>query len=378
MIQKVSGVVPAGARWIEFPSSQQAVSTGARQIRIAEPAIASDVAMMLAGYLSERLGANLAYSRSPEQFADGWETHTYAFQFQTGSALAPVFDRPLVLRIYPSRECLGRARHEFAVLRHLFGLGFPVTEPLLLEEDCRYFGGPFLIRAEAPGDTLLRAMLRRPRRLWTGPRQMAALQARLHQLSTDGFPDPPEPLLPRSLDEMAEDIRSAGWRELVPGLDWLSTHRPAAPAAPKILHLDFHPMNLIRESSGLLVPIDWTDSDVGDPHADIGTSLVLSECTPPKNTTTLDRLGVGAGRFFFVRWYLRAYRKRMPIDGTKLAYYRAWAALRRLCRYGKWLNGGPRSGVCKACAVRQIQPGDWKILEAYFERWTEVQVRLFS
>jgi aminoglycoside phosphotransferase (APT) family kinase protein len=377
MIQKIGGGISVPRRRVDFPTTQGPAAPIAKQTRLANPTLASDVARVLADYLLERLEGSIAYKRLPVEFTEGWETHTYAFQLDGGS-LPAAYELPLVLRIYPYRESIPRARHEFAVLEHLFGRGFPVTAPLFLEENCRYFGGPFLIRAEAPGQTLFKAMLQRPRRLWTGPRQMAALQARLHQLPVDGFPNSPESLLTRSLEQIADDIRSAGWRGLVPGLDWLVEHAPPSPAASRILHLDFHPINLIRQENGVLVPIDWTEADVGDPHADVATSLVLAECTPPKDTTLLDRAGVGVGRLFFVRWYLRAYRRHLPIDWNRLAYYRAWAALRRLCRYGDWLEGGSGACVCKASAAQKIQPRELHILEDYFEKRTGVSVHTLT
>ena len=85
---------------------------------------------------------------------------------------------------------------------------------------------------------------------------------------------------------------------------------------------------------------------------------------------------VAAGRPFFVRRYLRAYREHFPIDTKKLAYYRAWAALRRLCRYGKWLTAGAACATCKPCAIQHITRSDLASLETYFRRWTGVRVRL--
>jgi aminoglycoside phosphotransferase (APT) family kinase protein len=335
------------------------------------------VATVLNRYLSKRLqSSSLTFQKLPEEYPDGWETHTYSFHLRSSGRLPRSFGGPLIARIYLDRQGIARARHECAVMRHMRQLRFPVTEPLLLEEKCHYFGGPFFLRTEACGETLLRVMLRRPRKLWMAAGSMAALQARLHQLPAHGFPVPAEPLLARSLQELAEDIRAAGWKGLLPGLNWLVSHRPDPPSDPRILHLDFHPMNLIQQADGSVVPIDWPESDIGDPHADVATSLVLTECTPAKNTGPLDRVSVWVGRAWFVRWYLRTYRRRMGLDESTLVYYRAWAALRRLCRYGKWLNANGISGVCKPSAVARIHPADWRILETYFEKWTGIRVRL--
>jgi aminoglycoside phosphotransferase (APT) family kinase protein len=337
--------------------------------RTANPASASEVASLLGTYLSMRWNADgLSYIKWPTELTDGWETYSYSFQFESS--------RPLLLRVYPNRGGLSQARHEFAVMGHLRDLDFAVPEPLLLEEDCAYFGGPFLIRTEALGSSLFRTMLGRPWMLLTCPRQMAALQAELHRLPGKGFPACPAPLLERSLEQLADDIHAGGWQGLSRGLDWLLSHAPAPPRMPRILHLDFHPINIIQQADGTLALIDWSEADFGDPHADIGTTLVLAECTPAKSVSRLAQLRVAAGRPFFVRRYLRAYREHFPIDTKKLAYYRAWAALRRLCRYGKWLSAGEACGTCKPCAIQLIKRSDLASLETYFRRWTGVRVRL--
>jgi aminoglycoside phosphotransferase (APT) family kinase protein len=364
------GLTPDGIGF--FPARNK--STASR--RFADPANVADVAILLRRYLADRLNiGDLAFHKPPEEYPDGWETHTYSFQLQNTGRLPRRLRGRLIARIYLDRQGIARARHELEAMKHVRRLGFPVAEPLLLEEKCRYFGGPFFLRREAVGETLFKSLLRRPWKVWQLAGRMAALQARLHALPVAKFPAKPTSLLERSLDELAGDIHDAGWSGLTPGLRWLVNHRPEPPRAASILHLDFHPMNLIAQSDGNVVPIDWTEADVGDPHADIGTTLVLVECTAPKNRTLLDRLTVRAGRLWFVRWYLRTYGWRLPIDRETLTYYRAWAALRRLCRYGKWLDNRGICGVCKPCAVQQIRREDWQVLEAYFERWTGVRVR---
>ena len=178
MLQRKTEAVSPAPRRVDFSSRQGVAPVSATPKRIANPALASEVALLMGNYLSKRWNTNgLTYVKLPTELADGWETYTYSFQVQSPKPLPAACCRPLILRVYPNREGVPRAHHEFAVLSHLNKTEFPVTEPLLLEDNCRYFGGPFLVRKEAPGDTLLRAMLGRPWKLWSGPRQMAALQS---------------------------------------------------------------------------------------------------------------------------------------------------------------------------------------------------------
>src|SRR5207244_10226158 len=93
---------------------------------------------------------------------------------------------------------------------------------------------------------------------------------------------------------------------------------------------------------GALVVLDWSEADVGDLHADVGTTVMFMDCLPPVKVTRLQRLAILAGRFVFLSRYLHAYRRNLPIEEKKLSYYRALAAFRRLCNYGRWLQDGPQ------------------------------------
>src|SRR5262249_10261515 len=142
------------------------------------------------------------------------------------------------------------------------------------------FGGPFLVMERVPGRILLRAMLRRPWIFLHFPAQMAETHARLHTLPVEGFPAPPGPFLGRHLDEMRAAVARHDLPGLAPGLGWLEAHRPAEAAAPSILHMDFHPLNLIEREDDSLVVLDWTYADLGDPHADVATTLLILDCVP--------------------------------------------------------------------------------------------------
>jgi aminoglycoside phosphotransferase (APT) family kinase protein len=256
------------------------------------------------------------------------------------------------------------------------GLGYPAPRPVLLEEGCGTFGGPFLVVERVPGPTLLRAMLGKPWLLFHFPAQMAAMQARLHALPPGDFPAPPGPFLERHLSETRAAIARHGLAGLLPGLDWLHARRPPEPASPSILHLDFHPLNLIERADGSLAVLDWTYSDRGDPHADVATTLLLLDCFPAAGRNLWERLSLGVGRPVVARRYHSAYARLQPLDEVQLAYYRAWSALRHLVRYGGWLRAGPEAAGCKCSLVEHAGPGLLTALCHYFRRWAGVEVSL--
>jgi aminoglycoside phosphotransferase (APT) family kinase protein len=338
---------------------------------------ARDVATVLLDYFQTRLGrSRLAFTEVPTAYCDGRETYCYHFQLQSPDPLPPSFAQPLTVRIYSGPAGLPRARQEILVQRHLYQLKYPVPEPLLLEEDCAYLGGPFLVMAQVRGQTLLHTLLSRPWRIWSAPARMAQMHVRLHELPTDGFPARPGCLLTRQLDEMAGIVDDHGLHGLRPGLDWLFTHRPSPPRDPRILHLDFHPLNLIEDANRSLVVIDWNAADLGDRHADVGTTLMLMECLPSIEVTRLDRLAIRIGRVLFLPRYLHTYQRYLALEESKLAYYRVLAGFRRLCNYGRWLQDGPQISGNKPAMLRCITDGHRQRLERYFRKWTSVSVRL--
>jgi aminoglycoside phosphotransferase (APT) family kinase protein len=358
------------------PGKTGAGTRAATKALSADPASASTVAAVLLAYLEDRLGLHgLGYRRPPTPNLDGWETYLYHFQLH-GDDLPQDWEGPLTLRIHADRRGLPRARREFEVPQHLARLGYPVPRPLLKEEACEVFGGPFLIMEEVPGPVLLRAMLAQPWNLLFFPDQIAATHARLHELPTDGFPALPEPYLPRRLRELRKALAEHHFEGLAAGLDWLEAHAPPQPAVPSILHLDFHPLNLIARDDGTLVVLDWTYADLGDPHADVATTLLFLEAFPLPAHNWWERLALPLGRLVQARRYLRAYRRRRPLDEGRLSYYRAWSALIHLVRYGCWLRAGPKACDCRADASEHTTPDLIESLCRYFHRWAGIDLRL--
>lgn len=345
-----------------------------------QPAVADsppEVAGVLLRYLGRRLGLdNLAYAAPPAELSSGWETYTYEFRLRDSDPLPRPFAGPLVLRAFVCPQGLPAARREFAVTQFLARSNFPVPEPLLLEESSSYLRGPFLLRPRVPGRPLLKTALRYPWTLFSTAEVLADTHARLHAVPAEAFSSAGDWALERSLDEGARAIRRCGLDGLRDALHWLNAHRPPRPPSPSILHLDFHPLNLIRKGGEPPIVLDWTESGVGDYHADVGMTLMLLECAPPDDLGPWDRFCAWVGRSVFRAWYLHAYGKRARLNEEKLAYYRAWAAFHRLCRYGRWLRVGPAETGYKPSAVRHLKPGHLRKMARYFHAWSGVSITL--
>jgi hypothetical protein len=173
------------ARPYSFPTSAPPPALApAPRPRRADPGCAVAVAATLVDYLAARLGVpGLAYAARPAPVGDGWEGYLYSFQLHgvglpAAAGLRATWDRPLVLRIRASPAALPQARREEEVPRFLSRLRYPVAAPLLLEEDCGHFGGPFLIMEQVPGQPLLQVMLEQPWNVLHFPARMAEAHAR--------------------------------------------------------------------------------------------------------------------------------------------------------------------------------------------------------
>src|SRR5262249_37180897 len=153
-----------------------------------------------------------------------------------------------------------------------------------------------------------------------------------HQLPSAGFLAQSSDFLDVSLRGLKDAIGNSGMESLAPGLDWLARHRPPPPAKPSILHMDFHPLNLIRPPDRQVVVIDWTLAELGDPHADVAKTLMLLDCVSVKRQRIWQRLEVAVGRGFLRALFLRACYRLRPLDADLLTYYQALAALNWLVR----------------------------------------------
>jgi len=180
-----------------------------------------------------------------------------------------------------------------------------VPQPLWIHTDCERFGGPFLLMDRIPGETLFHDALARPWALSPLSARMADLHLLLHQLPTQGLATSAADFLDRRLNELSELIAAYELGGLQLGLDWLSSHRPAPGNEAAIVHLYWHPLNLIRDNDGRLWALDWSESDVGDPHADVAMAMVLLRYAPVEYRNRWETIAVPLGRDWTVRryWY---------------------------------------------------------------------------
>lgn len=198
---------------------------------------------------------------------------------------------------------------------------------------------PALLIDWCAGQTLLAALRADPRRAWALAQAFGATQARLHAAA------PPVAL--------REDGRS--W------IDWKAGGagalgerlRAVASDEPSILHLDYHPLNVMVDAGRVSGLIDWANVHVGDRRADVARTLtlLLFAPLPPDGSVRLIR---AASRILATGWR-RGYRSVAgPLGGMALFY--AWAG----------------AVLINDFAPRVDQPGGW-LRAAHLDparRWT--------
>jgi aminoglycoside phosphotransferase (APT) family kinase protein len=114
------------------------------------------------------------------------------------------------------------------------------------------------------------------------------------------------------------------WVDLAPPDDALDAClRSAATRAPALLHLDYHPMNVLIDRDQISAVIDWTNARGGDPRADLArTALLLRYAPLLDDDSTCNARRVR--RQFHAGWR-EGYRAMMGAPGEMAALY-AWAA----------------------------------------------------
>jgi aminoglycoside phosphotransferase (APT) family kinase protein len=343
----------------------------------AAPTPAPAVAEEFLFYLQVRKGWDgLGYVRAPEPVLDGWETYTYRLQLRGGRGLPGALLRPLALRVYAGPEGLPALRRDWAWQRRLCRKDFPVARPLLREEDPTFLGGPFLLREWAEGETMFSRLARDYLAFAWAPWQLADLHARLHRTPARGLPAPARPLLDRELDEFEAAAAVPGLGGLAAGVEWLRKRRPPDAEPPCPVHLDLHPKNVIVRGRRCAAVLDWSECDLGDRHADVAMTLLHMKTSPVDVASPWTRLVLPAGRDLARMMFYNGYRRLLPIDRDRVRYYQAWAAMRRLSRYGLWVLVGPHLHHHRPDARMHVRADHVAAVEREFERHSGVAARL--
>jgi aminoglycoside phosphotransferase (APT) family kinase protein len=281
--------------------------------------------------------------------------------------------RDLVVRVYYRTTSQEHIRNEYEVQSLLFGRGYPAPEPFLLELGDSPLGAPFMVMARLQGENMLDLVL--SPRIWRTlalVRALADAQYRLHSLrwsdeelaSLRALPvaEGPYGFVDRMLAWSQELIEQHGFEALERPLRWLEARRDSVPChRAAMLHMDYHPANLLVQGDKITGVLDWSNSQFGDVHADVAATVVLVTTAGGSPRGLVGR-AVLAGRGLLVRLYLRFYRRRMALDPHYLRYYQALIALQRIAYFATLHAIGPEALGMPSGTLAQVGATDLRPL----------------
>ncbi len=242
--------------------------------------------------LSRYLGAAVDRVRV---LASGWETTVFEFALASPSPRLPELPPriALVLRFYQGLQADEKGRRESRSIERLYSVRYCVPRPYVFEQDHGALGAPFMILERLGGGPLF-STTSFPQAFKTfslGFFGFVRAQVRLHRLSParhelrdipqslqpEATP-PGTPLLDRALALIAERVEKGPLPGLKDALRRLAARAGVYRVAePSVVHMDYHPLNVLVDGVRVTGVIDWVNTDVGDRHLDAAmTAAILS------------------------------------------------------------------------------------------------------
>ncbi len=284
-----------------------------------------DIAQRLTAYL-------VAPVAGMSILASGWETTVFEFTLEAPSkSFAIPAGEPMVLRFYQGSAADAKGAREHVTIDRLFAAGYPVPRPYTFEGDNRALGAPFLIMQRLAGGPLftVRSFPNAFRTFSMAFFSFVRAQSKLHKLDPasadlceiprayapiDGTSSV-SPLLDRILAIIANRVDNGPLPGLRDALN-LVTQRASKfrNSRDSLVHMDYHPLNVMVQGVRVTGVIDWVNTDVGDRHLDAAmTAVILSSSALQKPRMMRDNL-VGNGlRASIAALYMPLYHAMAPM-----------------------------------------------------------------
>jgi aminoglycoside phosphotransferase (APT) family kinase protein len=348
----------------------------------------AEIQSRLADYLGTRL-------YSLKVLASGWETTVFEFATDAASPRVPEIPArtPLVLRFYQGVLADDKIARENHVMAKLAALGYCVPKPYGFEPCRDVLGAPFLIMERVEGGPLFatRSFPHAFRTFSLGFFAFVRAQTRLHQfdLRKTGLDDIPRaysaagvetraPLLDRVLAIIAKRVEEGplpGLREALERLHSRAAQFRVAP--PSIVHMDYHPQNVLVRGMRVTGVIDWVNTDIGDRHLDAAmTAAILSSSAMEHPRWMRDNMAGNSLRALFASLYIPLYHAMAPLEFERFRYSQAVASLLRLSMLGMMRTRGAEVVGFRPEAIGEVTPAVVRLLSRYAARKSGAQVGL--
>jgi aminoglycoside phosphotransferase (APT) family kinase protein len=167
---------------------------------------------------------------------------------------------------------------------------------------------PVLLLSWCPGVPLRDAIRRRPWNALALGVAFGRTQARIHQI-------------PSPVEWPAQPTDWIGWAG--PNEYRLQAAlRQLARPTPTLLHLDYHPLNVLVDGRQITAVLDWANARIGDPRADVARTYTILMVEP--NTPGRQPLALSLARWLLAWSWRRGY-EQVAGTLTDMAWFYAWA-----------------------------------------------------
>lgn len=270
----------------------------------------------------------------PQPVTGGWDTEMWRFRTSEGGEH--------VLRVYPSLERETGLRLEQAALAAAAEAGLPVAR---VEAAGVFDGLPMLVLSWLDGEPLLAHLQRRPWRVRGLGRELGRMQARLHEV--------PPPCLMQA-GAPGSWLAWTGVSTVVEQTERLCT----SVGTGSLIHLDFHPLNVLTDGRRITGILDWGSSAAGDPRADVGRTAALLRAGPLPPGPLKPFLSLFRNAFYHA--WRRGYEDATSVK-VEASPFMAWGAATWLADIER--NVGNAEGWADDAGVRSAQQ--------WLRRWTD-------
>jgi aminoglycoside phosphotransferase (APT) family kinase protein len=292
---------------------------------------------------------------------NGWESDVYAFEVLYGPSTART-RQSMILRIFPGTNAEEKARSEYRAIDGLYRMGYPVPQVYRLETSSAVLDQPFILMEKIEGRLLWPLLFHGP--LEQQPALLSLfcqLLLRLHQLDWQPYiPEETEKLgdplqyARRMVDQARWALQTFNLPEWQPLVEWFEKRLLEVPCLrPGVVHMDFHPNNILMRADGSPVVIDWTGAAISDPRFDLAWTLLLVEC------------------FEGAAWRERVrteYERQLGSSLSEMDFFDAFACGRRILSVAVSIKAG--------AGALGMRPGAEQIMKAQVEPLRRVAARL--
>jgi aminoglycoside phosphotransferase (APT) family kinase protein len=220
---------------------------------------------------------------------------------------------PSALRVFRPGQA-GTWPREVAAMRAADGRGIPV--PRVMAHGV-WQDRPALLLSWCAGRPLWEVLRDQPWRLWQLGQAFGRMQARIHSVR------PPEDL---DTDARAWIAWAGPQHERLQARLW-----ELSQDAPVLLHLDYHPLNVLAQGAQITAVLDWANARPGDRRADVARTLTILRLSPMPIGTPPGWLGpqdshpiVRVTRWVLAASWRRGYEAQAGPLGEMAVFY-AWA-----------------------------------------------------